>query len=219
MPAHFRMVSKVDCARCGAAMPVPDDITVVVLTCRYCGAQQPAPDLEARRRAVNEKARSDDQRRFSNQIQQDVLANTRSAAKFGRWMMIPGLVIGGVALIAGLLPVLEMAVGASVASSWDGTGPFECGGNDEKKISGVTAVLGGTAIYARGNCHLTIENCRVKAQTAIDASGNARVIIKGGSVEGAIAVDASGNATVDNSSGKVSGKVKKSANARVTGVP
>ncbi len=213
------MVSKVDCARCGAAMPVPDDIAAVVLTCRYCGAQQPAPDLEARRRAVNERARSDDQRRFSNEIQQDVLATTRSAAKFGRWMMIPGLLIGGIALVAGLLPVLKMAGGGSFASSWDGTTPFECGGNDEKTISGVTATLGGTAIYVRGNCHLTIENCRIKAQTGIDASGNARVIIKGGSVEGAIAVDASGNATVDNSSGRVIGKTKKSSNARITGVP
>jgi hypothetical protein len=213
------MVSKVDCARCGAAMPVSDDITVVVLTCRYCGAQQPAPDLEARRRAVNERARSDDQRRFSNEIQQDVLANTRSAAKFGRWMMIPGLVIGGVALIAGLLPVLRMAVGASFASSWDGTSAFECDGNDEKKISGVTAALGGTAIYARGNCHLTIEDCRIKAQTGIDASGNAHVTIKGGSVEGAIAIDASANAAVDNRGAKVSGKARKSGNARITGVP
>lgn len=213
------MVSKVDCARCGAAMPVPDDISVVVLTCRYCGAQQPAPDLVARRRAVNEQARSDDQRRFSNEIQRDVLDTTRSARRFGRWMMVPGLLIGGVALVAGLFPVLKMAVGGSLTSSWDGTSPFECGGNEEKKISGVTATLGGTAIYARGNCHLTIENCRIKAQTGIDASGNARVVIKGGSVEGAISVEASGNATVDNSSGRVSGKVKKSSNARITGVP
>ncbi|MEP7123787.1 MAG: right-handed parallel beta-helix repeat-containing protein [Byssovorax sp.] len=213
------MASKVDCARCGAAVPIPDDLAVFVLTCAYCGAQQDAPDLVARRRAVNEKARSDDQRRFSNQIQQDVLANTRSAQKFSRWMMIPGLVIGGIAMIAGLAPVLRMAIGSSLASSWDGMGPFECGGNDEQKISGVTATLGGTAIYARGNCHLTIESCHIKAQTGIDASGNARVIIKGGSVEGAIAIDASGNATVDNSSGKVTGKAKKSANARITGVP
>ena len=213
------MVSKVDCARCGAAMPVPDDISVVVLTCRYCGAQQPAPDLEARRRAVNEQARSDDQRRFSNDIQREVLDTTRSARRFGRWMMVPGLLIGGVALVAGLFPVLKMAVGGSLASSWEGTSPFECGGNDEKKISGVTAVLGGTAIYARGNCHLTIEDCRIKAQTGIDASGNARVIIKGGSVEGAISVEASGNATVGNSGARVSGKVKKSGNARITGVP
>ena len=211
--------SKVDCARCGAAMPVPNDISVVVLTCHYCGAQQPAPDLEARRRAVNEQARSDDQRRFSNEIQRDVLDTTRSAQRFGRWMAVPGLVIGGIVMIVTMFPLLRMAVGASVASSWDGTGPFECGGNDEKKISGVTATLGGTAIYARGNCHLTIENCRIKGQTGIDASGNARVIIKGGSVEGAVAVDASANATVDNSSAKVTGKVKKSGNARITGVP
>jgi DNA-directed RNA polymerase subunit M/transcription elongation factor TFIIS len=213
------MVSKVDCARCGAAMPVPDDISVVVLTCRYCGAQQPAPDLEARRRAVNEQARSEDQRRFTNEIQRDVLDTTRSARRMGRWMMVPGLVIGGVCMIAALVPVLKMTVGASFASSWDGTGPFECGGNDEKKISGVTATLGGTAIYARGNCHLTIEDCRIKAQTAIDASGNSRVMIKGGTVEGAVSIDASANATVDNSSAKVTGKVKKSGNARITGVP
>lgn len=211
--------SKVDCARCGAAMPVPDDISVVVLTCRYCGAQQPAPDLEARRRAVSEQARAEDQRRFTNEIQRDVLDTTRSARRMGRWMMVPGLVIGGICTIAALVPVLKMTVGSSFASSWDGTSAFECGGNDEKKISGVTATLGGTAIYARGNCHLTIEDCRIKAQTAIDASGNARVMIKGGSVEGAVSVDASGNATVDNSSARVSGKVKKSGNARVTGVP
>ena len=213
------MVTKVDCARCGAAMPVPDDIAVVVLTCRYCGAQQPAPDLEARRRAVNEQARSDDQRRFSNEIQRDVLDTTRSARRAGQWMMIPGLVIGGIVMIVAFIPLLKMAVGASFASSWDGTSAFECGGNDEKRISGVTATLGGTAIYVRGNCHLTIEDCHIKAQTAIDASGNGRVMIKGGSVEGAVAVDASANATVDNSSAKVIGKVKKSGNARVTGVP
>lgn len=213
------MVSKVDCARCGAAMPVSDDISIVVLTCRYCGAQQPAPDLEARRRAMSEQARSDDQRRFSNQIQQEVVNTTRSAARFSRWMMVPGLLIGGIALVAGLLPVLKMTLGGSVASSWDGTSAFDCDGNEEKKISGVTATLGGTAIYARGNCQLTIEDCHIKAQTGIDASGNAHVIIKGGSVEGAVAVDASANASVDNRGGKVSGKVKRSANARITGVP
>lgn len=200
-------------------MPVSDDLTVVVLTCRYCGAQQPAPDLEARRRALNEQARSDDQRRFSSQVQQDVLANTRSAAKFGRWMMIPGLVIGGVVMVVSFLPLFKMAVGASIASSWDGTSAFECDGNDEKRVSGVTATLGGTAIYARGNCHLTIEDCRIKAQTGIDASGNAHVTIKGGSVEAAIAVEASANASVDNHSAKVIGKTRKSGNARITGVP
>lgn len=213
------MVSKVDCARCGAAMPVPDDLAVVALTCRYCGAQQPAPDLEARRRALNEQARSDDQRRFSNEIRQEVVDNTRKAASFGRWMAVPGLLIGAVALIAGLWPVLKMTLGVSLASSWDGTSAFDCDGNDDRKVSGVTASMSGTAIYARGNCHLTIEDCHIKAQTAIDASGNAHVIIKGGSVEGAVAVDASANASVDNRGGKVSGKVKRSANARITGVP
>lgn len=213
------MVSKVDCARCGAAMPVPGDISVVVLTCRYCGAQRPAPDLEARRRALSEQARSDDQRRFSNQIQQEVVNTTRSAARFSRWMMLPGLLIGGVALLAGLWPVLKMTLGVSLAESWDGKSAFDCDGNDEKKIVGVNATLSGTAIYARGNCRLTIEDCRIKASTGIDASGNAHVIIKGGSMEAATAVDASANASVDNRGGQVSGKLKRSSNARITGVP
>ncbi len=213
------MVSKVDCLQCGAALPVPDDLGVVALTCRYCGAQQPVPDLEARRHALAEQARAEDQRRFSSQIQAEVLHTTRTATNLGRWMAIPGLLIGGIALVAGLLPVLKMTLGASLPTSWDGKSAFDCDGNDEKKISGVTATVFGTAIYARGNCHLTIEDCHIRAQTGVDASGNAHVIIKGGSMDAAVAVDATANASVDNRGGKVHGKVKHNANARVTGLP
>ena len=213
------MVSQVDCARCGAAMPVPADLSVVVLPCHYCGAQQPVPDLEARRHAMNEQARSEDQRRYASQVQQQVFVTTQSATRMSRWMALPGLIVGGIAIVAGLLPVLKMTVGSTLASTWDGKGPFDCDGNDEKRVSGVTASVGGTAIYARGNCHLTIEDCHIRAQTGIDASGNAHVIIKGGSVDAAVAVDASANASVDNRGGKVRGKVKRNANARVTGVP
>jgi hypothetical protein len=167
--------------------------------------------MEQRQRAVRE-------RQISDEIRNDVRENQKAARNFSRIMMLPGLIIGLVCVVAGLIPVFRMSFG-STFKSWDGTTALDCDGNENASYSGVTANLTGTAVYARGNCRLTLEDCHITAATGIEASGNAHVIIRGGSMTTQTFVDASGNATVDNRGGHVSGKVKKAHNSHVTGVP
>jgi hypothetical protein len=110
---------------------------------------------------------------------------------------------------------------SSIASSlvWDGTTPFQCGGNEQINVNGVNAKFNaGTAISVNGNCHFTCTDCSIKSPVVIEAGGNGVVTIVNGSVLASeTLVDASGNARV-NISGNVvaTGEVKKSGNARVS---
>jgi hypothetical protein len=110
---------------------------------------------------------------------------------------------------------------SSIASSlvWDGSGPFNCTGNDHVNVKGVTAQFNaGTAITVGGNCQFTCTDCTIKAPTAIEAGGNGQVTIVNGSIIGTeVLVDASANARV-NISGNVtaSGEVKKGGNSKVS---
>lgn len=207
-----RMVKVLDCRQCGAALSIPADPRVFEVRCHYCGLGQPVPDAAERRRELEQNA-------FQQRIQADIEGAQRSARRTSKLMMIPGLVIAAVCLVAGLAPVLKMSFGDLFAPSWDGTEPFDCDGNDQKTIEGVVAHLPGTAIYARGNCHLTLERCEITAATAIEASGNAQVTIRGGSIDAPQLADVSGNARVDNRGARVRGKVRRTDNGRVTGIP
>jgi hypothetical protein len=127
------------------------------------------------------------------------------------------LVIVSVVMVATFHRQLSNLTGIG---AWDGSEPLVCDGNDAIEADGVTATFAhGSAIVARGNCHVTLKNCKLKAVVGVEASGNAHVTVTNGSVQGtAVAVDASGNATVD-LLGNVatSGPLRRANNAHVTG--
>jgi hypothetical protein len=208
------------CPSCGATVALPPDLSVLTLRCHYCGTEQPVPDLDARRRALAQIRREEEARKEAAEIRTEVQQQQRAARRSARWMMLPGLLIGGICVVAGMVPVLRMSFGPLLGSSWDGTNSFTCVGVDDLKVSDVTVKLGGTAIYARGNCHLSIEGAHLRAGTVIDASDNAHVVLRGGSADGApVFAVVAGNAVVDVRGARVTGTVKKSGNARVTGYP
>jgi hypothetical protein len=102
---------------------------------------------------------------------------------------------------------------------WDGKAPFECGGNDNIAVKGVTAELSaGTAVTVNGNCHFTCTDCTIRAPIAIDADDNGVVMIVNGTIEGSeLLAQAGGNARVNVVGNvKASGAVKQSGNARVS---
>lgn len=110
---------------------------------------------------------------------------------------------------------------ATGGGSWNGSGPFTCGGIDNVTIEGVTASLpGATAIEAGGNCRLTLVNVNITAGVPISAGGNANVTVTGGSLAGTqSSIAAGGNSRVTVSGATVSGPVSRSGFARIIGVP
>ena len=107
---------------------------------------------------------------------------------------------------------------ASAAAKWDGKSPFECAGNQAVTISGVTATLGGAAVKATGNCHLTLADVNVSGAPGLEATGNAVVMVQGGKLAGSpLAVHATGNAKVTLAGTVLSGKTQTQGNAKVTG--
>jgi hypothetical protein len=102
---------------------------------------------------------------------------------------------------------------------WDGKSPFECGGNDNISVKGVTAEFSaGTAVTVNGNCHFTCTDCTIRAPIAVEAGGNGVVMIVNGTIEGTeLLAQAAGNARVNVAGNvKASGAVKQSGNARVS---
>jgi hypothetical protein len=145
--------------------------------------------------------------------------------------MVWGWIIG--AVIIGLMVVIGLGFGiyvyaqakdsgtggasatAAAAGKWDGKSTFECGGNDQVTLTGVTATAG---VKAGGNCVLLLTGVNITAPIAIDAEGNAKVTMTGGSITASTnSVVAGANAHVDLVGTKVSGKVKASGAAKVTG--
>ena len=110
------------------------------------------------------------------------------------------------------------AGGPGAAAQWDGKTTFECSGNQNVTLSGVTASVSGTAIKASGNCQLTLKDMNVTGAIAIEAGGNAQVTVTGGSLTGNTnSVVAGGNAHVTCAGTKVTGKSKTSGNAKAVG--
>lgn len=141
--------------------------------------------------------------------------------------MIWGWIIGGIILLVAVLflgglglYVYMQSKGSHTASAgtWDGKSPFTCAGDDNFTLSGVTASVSGTAITARGNCHLALTGVSISAAVGIDATGNAHVTMNGGSITASTSsVVASGAAQVHCTGTKVSGRSKASGAAKVTG--
>jgi hypothetical protein len=136
-------------------------------------------------------------------------------------VVLPLIIVAVVGVVFFVVFLVRSSGGGGLGSlgGWDGTTPFDCGGNEDISVTGVTANFNaGTAITVGGNCHFKCTDCTIKAPTAIDVGGNGQVTIINGKIEGTdTLVEAGGNARV-NISGNVvaSGQVKKSANARVS---
>lgn len=188
------------CRTCGAALVAPSDISILQVTCQFCGAMQPLPDSQWRVTELRQRAAEEARQQQRRQID-DTVKHARRMSSVGGWI---GGVIALVSVAAGMWPVLKMS--GCLPSLWNGKEPFECGGNDRAHVSGVTAHMKGTAIYATGNCELTVEDCDIQSDVAIKAEGNARVTLKGGTIDGKIVT--TGNGSVENLSAKVKGKAK-----------
>jgi hypothetical protein len=167
----------------------------------------------------------------SQQVPQIVIMHTHStyddssyqvanAVSWSYWMFRAAVPLVVLLIFAGSSLAYWLAGKSKMASSlvWDGTTPFQCDGNDEYTVTGVTANFNaGTAIDVGGNCHFTCTDCNIKAPQAIDVDGNGSVTIMNGTIIGTdVLADARGNAHV-NISGNVtaSGQVKQEGNARV----
>src|SRR6185437_12323770 len=131
-------------------------------------------------------------------------------------------------LLPALLPLVIVAVVMGITfrsqlqdltgiGAWSGREPLVCDGNDNINVSGVSVTESqGAAVVVRGNCHVTMRDCTIKAPVAIEASANGHVTVINGVVQGT--VDASGNANVDLVGNvKSIGTTKRSGNARVSG--
>lgn len=127
-----------------------------------------------------------------------------------RWIVTLLAGMGG----AAFLFVVSRRLGAQ---SWSGTEPLDCAGNDEIRVSDITASFSaGSAVTIAGNCHAVFENVSLRAPVAIDVSGNGHVVFEGGSIDGsAWSVAASGNAEVELRGTRVIGEVSTSGNAKV----
>jgi hypothetical protein len=129
--------------------------------------------------------------------------------------LLPLVIVGGV-LLATFHEQLSNLTGIG---AWDGSEPLVCDGNDQLVVSGVKASFkDGTAVVARGNCHVTLKRCELDAAVGIQADGNAHVTVIGGAVRGKTAIDASGNAVVDLlANAATTGAVHRTGSAQVTG--
>jgi len=133
-------------------------------------------------------------------------------------LVLAVLILGGIGVYAYMNRNATSGAAANAAAKWDGKTPFTCAGNDDLTLSGVTANVSGTAITARGNCHLTLTGVNITAAVGIDAGGTAKVTMTGGSINATTSsVVAAGGAQVSCTGTKVSGKSKASGGAKITG--
>ncbi|MFO0756749.1 MAG: hypothetical protein U0359_09670 [Byssovorax sp.] len=223
------MPTSVACPRCGAALPLPEELSITVITCRYCGTQQPVPDLAVRHELLEAERQAAEQRQRRDAIQQEVQANVASARRVAKWAMLPGLIAGGIGALVGIIAVVRAlfmvsSAGGSIGSiasglgGWDGKKTLICSSGQVMDFVGMSASLKGTAIQANGTCVLNFTGGQIKADTGISASGNATVMITGATIDAPVAVEASGNATVTVRGCQTTGKVKKSGRATVIGL-
>lgn len=144
-----------------------------------------------------------------------------------RTTIAQGCAAAEAALAAGCTGSVEGAAAAAAAAAaghpsttWDGHSQYSCA-TGEVTLTGITgAVPGESAIYAAGDCHLTLTNMTVSGQTAVEAAGAAVVTIVGGSYTGTEnAIEASGGAHVTVSgSPTVSGHVLHMGDGVIEGI-
>jgi hypothetical protein len=194
---------------------MPSDPSVLTLECPYCHYQQLLPDVAQRRAAVQN----------AQLVQHGMQLATKAANTSRRIGTVAGLigVLLPIAIMGGVGFTLynQGIFGNALGSSWNGTGPLVCGGNQHTTVSNVTANQPQSqVVIASGNCQLTLTNVNITAMNAIIASGNAHITISGGSIVGyGQSIAATGNATVIVVGANVTGPVFHTRNATVAGVP
>jgi hypothetical protein len=82
--------------RCGAALSIPPELSVMVVRCTYCGTEQPVPDLIERQRAWQ-------QQQFQAQHQQQMMAHMQQAQQSGRSMQKMIFLFVALVLVGSLL--------------------------------------------------------------------------------------------------------------------
>jgi hypothetical protein len=143
------------------------------------------------------------------------------------WYGIGCVVVGFVLVLLGAIAIYAYSTmsgsaaptGEGKAAAWDGSSTFSCGGNDNVKLTGVTANLPtSTAIKASGNCKLDLVGVDITAKNGIEALANAKVTVTGGSIKATDkAASALGAASITFSGTTVSGKQQALGSAKITG--
>ena len=201
------MSSSFDCRKCGASLPLPTELSVIVVRCQYCATDQAVPELEARQRALSSQG--------------SPVAARGPEVDIGRvlrWMILPPALMGVTALVLVFFnPSTRPAPGGlTSAGGWDGARTFECKDKQIISLSDVHASTRGVAIRAEGHCNVTITRSSIKADTAIVASGRALVSIFDVDIDAPITVDVSEHAQVFVYKGRTNGRVVSSGDAIVT---
>ena len=210
----FAIMKTLTCPQCGAPVHGAMGPSYQCPFCQYV-SQQDAPAQPPAPQFVIVQTAPEPPRSMPSFVQPPPRARPRVGC--GIFPALLPFVIVSIVMVATFHEQLQNLTGIG---AWDGDEPLVCAGNETIDVDGVTATFTqGSAVVARGNCHVTLKNCTLKAVTGIEASGNAHVTVKGGSVQGmGIAIDASGNATVDLLGNvKTTGPVRHSNNAHVTG--
>lgn len=178
----------VQCSNCGAPLDVLGSETHV--QCKYCGLSNQVRKMKTLHAITpvgwtappTWTPQAPPQVYYPPVYPQVVAAPAAAAGTSMVGCAIAGVVVLMVA--AGVMvPLMQSGVISAPWNSWDGTGPFRCGGNDSVRISGVTANLPrDTAITVEANCELEIVDSNITAWQGIEAGGNRRVVIRNSTI-------------------------------------
>jgi hypothetical protein len=131
-----------------------------------------------------------------------------------------GLGAGCSASVEGAAAAAAAATVAVAPTTWDGRSPYSCT-TGEVALTGITgSVPGESAIYAGGDCQLTLTNMTVSGGYAVEVAGAAVVTIVGGSYTGTSgdAINVTGAGRLSVSGGANIGGVLRMGDAVVEGV-
>jgi len=104
-------------------------------------------------------------------------------------------------------------------TTWSGSEPLVCAGNERMSVRDASGdVAEGTAVVAKGNCQLLLENVSASGKVALETAGNAHVIVRKGALSGPTAIEAGGLSHVELHGTTVEGAVEKSGQANVIDV-
>lgn len=167
----------IECQNCGA--PLKADGSQMFVECQYCGRSNKVASSKTIAMQAPTNWQPPAQWDASQHVKTAAVGAATTAAVGAGVSTVISLVVGVVVLLAvgGAVAATVLSSGSGsggfLGPSWDGDGPFRCGGNDEVVIEGVTTELpDDTAITAALNCDVTIRDSHITAREGIDASGN-----------------------------------------------
>lgn len=197
-----------ECSHCGAPLDVRDSSRLV--TCAYCDHVNRVRSMQTI--ATDAPPGWTPPQQWTpppgKRVRQP-LAYHQVEAPRRRLFPVLGLLLpllaAGASIVFGVLPAVKATgalpeiLGTVGVRSWDGAGPFRCGGNDNVVIENVTAALPrDTAITVEDNCELRLIGSTITARRGIRAGGNRRVVIENSRIETTgTAIWADGNKNVE----------------------